>query len=72
MTVHCLLDALQDTATLVALSKETGLTHMQVRAVFAAIHDLPVVQVLRIGATAKADKIRQFNRETRKENSNGK
>lgn len=65
MTVHSLQDALQDTATLDDVARKAGITLAQARLVMAAIHDLPVLQVMRMGATSKAAQIRQLNRETR-------
>lgn len=65
MTVHSLAEALADSNTFTEIAKRTGLTQAQVRAVLAEVHDLNVVQVLRMGAVAKADRVRQVNRETR-------
>lgn len=61
-----LLDALADSQALVALANNAGLTVQQTKAVLAWLADMPAQQLVRMTATAKADRVRAANRETRR------
>jgi hypothetical protein len=65
VTLHSLVDALADTQALVDIAKRAGITIAQARVVCAALGAMDAQQVVRMCATANADRIRQVNRGSR-------
>lgn len=69
MTVHSLIEALEDSAALKAMADESGLTLAQMRKAMAVVGRRSVLQmrqVLRIATTADDEEKRQVNRATRR------
>lgn len=66
MTLHDLSEALADSAELVDLAKRAGITVAQARFFAAALAELPIKQAIRLCTTARADRIRQINKTTRR------
>lgn len=66
MTVHSLTQALEDTAVLHEIARKAGTTVAQARTVLALLADINAQQMVRMCATARADRVRAVNRETRK------
>lgn len=65
MTLHDLTSVLEDTVALHAVAQRAGITLAAARTVFAALADLPAVQVVRMTKTAQLATIREANRKTR-------
>ena len=66
MTLHDLTQALADSTTVVALANNAGVSVSAVRQILAELADMEAQQMVRICATARQDRIRQVNRETRR------
>lgn len=66
MTLFDLTQPLADANLVAELAKESGLAEPQVRKLLGLLADVPIRQAVRICATARRDRIRQINRETRK------
>lgn len=64
--VHSLEEVLLDTAALVDVATKAGISTTEAKRVCAALADLPIVQAIRICTTARADQVRQINRQTRR------
>lgn len=66
MTVHSLAQALADSTAVVALANKTGVSVSAVRRLLAELAEMEAQQMVRLCATAHADRIRQTNRTTRR------
>ncbi len=65
MTLHDFTQPLADSITIASLASESELTAAQVRKLLALLADVPIRQAVRMCATARNDRVRQINRETR-------